>query len=116
MFKDGLYWYALTVKIQGKDKDPLPSDYHDAIAALKLKQDFTVEEYTLEDDSKNRLHFHGVITSKKKIFIKMLNIKGASVCCKEIFWYDGWVTYINKDKPSEKLVDDPISFKLKDHF
>ncbi len=70
-------YYALTLKYVKTDRKPKVSDYTEWITNAKLLQagiKVIVEGYEL--DSKHRIHYHAVISSKKNLLKKKFVLGG----------------------------------------
>lgn len=91
-----MYKYGLTIKYICKDSSTVKK-LENAIAALKLKQNFEVTWTTYEKDQSGRLHTHSLIESNKKILVKMMNLKGYTVCCRPVIYEQGWYNYAHKE-------------------
>lgn len=91
-----MYKYGLTIKYVCKEESTV-SDLESAMVVLQLKQKFDVLWTTYERDSKGVIHTHSLIESKKKILVKLMNLKGYTVCCRPILFEQGWYNYAHKE-------------------
>lgn len=109
--------YAFTIKFLGEDKaDCTAQDYMDVIAYWKeTVPKCEIEDGTFEEDSRGRLHMHGIISLPLKTYRKKLLVRGLH--CKLVLIYNraGWIGYIQKDyKQGDEEVCDCVKSELED--
>lgn len=89
--------FAYTVKKLNSALDfPKESDYEPFFSKL-AKFNIPVEYKVAEQDSKNHLHYHGIMYLKKGFFRKRLVVKGIHLKLDEVYDRAGWLKYISKD-------------------
>jgi len=101
--------YAITMrKTKNPDKVKL-SHYVNQMNYFKAYLGCYFEKVTFEYTA--GLHMHGVIIIPKNTSLVRFRVRGWSIRLDEIYDYNGWIQYINKDQNSDAdtdLEDTPV--------
>jgi len=91
-------WSYTIKKVSGGSYSVLPEDYESWFQRL-TKYNIEVEYKVPEKDKTGRLHYHGILYTKKGFWMKKLTsrMRGYTIYFKEVFHRKGWEKYIHKD-------------------
>lgn len=90
---------AFTVKKLGSDFEGQPiDDYQRNVLHKWSKLAVMVQEPYFEEDSKGKIHMHGVLYARKNYYKKKLSVKGYYVYVTDIWDLDRWLEYCKKVK------------------
>jgi len=92
--------YAFTIKDNRREQ----SDYFVLFDIWQKKGCSILCKYP-EQDSKGRLHYHGIMTIPKGIYRKTLCPKQYHFMLKPLTDEEGWLRYCKKDQQEEEDVD-----------
>lgn len=89
--------YAFTVKKLGNDEISI-EDYRSNVLNKWARLAVQVQEPYFEEDSKGKLHMHGVFYARKNYYRRKLTVQGYYVYITDIWNLDKWLEYCSKIK------------------
>ncbi len=99
------YFYGFTMKCNRKGEGEYLEEIDTAIDEVYRARGFKVPIIRYENDSYQKLHAHGVITTSKPLLYRSIKKKGWHFFHKRVYEDTGWMRYIEKDI-AKHLVDD----------
>ncbi len=91
------YYYGFTIKCNKKGEGEDCLSIEAAINEVYRARSFEVPVIRFENDSKGKLHAHGVITTIKPLQYTSIRKKGWHFYHKRVYQDSGWMRYIEKD-------------------
>lgn len=98
--------YAFTIKkMLGSPEMTVESDYRTIMKSWKI-EGLKIPIYSYENDTRGRLHIHGIVLIPEGYYRKNLITRGFSLKLVEIHNFAGWLDYLGKDRIDESIEDD----------
>lgn len=93
---------AFTVKKLGNDEVSI-EDYRINVLSKWARLAVQIEEPYFEDDSKGKLHMHGVVVTRKNYYRRKLSVPGYYVYVTDCWNIERWLEYCSKVNKSIKV-------------